>query len=119
MSWLRLAWRLAALGSLTFWAFLCLTFRLPFHREPRVRARFQDRVFQRWSIRALRVLGVRLDWDHQPPPGAYFLVANHQSYLDIPLIASRVPCSFVAKAEIADWPIAGHLCRSVDTLFIG
>lgn len=117
-TWLRLAWRLCALSSLTFLAFLALTFGLPWRREPRARARFQDGVFRWWSRRALRSLGVRLRWDQEPPQGAYFLVANHLSYLDIPVLASRVPCSFVAKAEIAGWPIAGHLCRSVDTLFI-
>lgn len=118
LSWLRLTWRLLAAGFVTFLAFLALTFGLPFRREPRARARYQDRVFQRWSVALLRVLGVRLAWDQPPPEGAHFLVSNHLGYLDIPVLASRIPCSFVAKSEIGSWPIAGPLCRSVDTLFI-
>ncbi len=47
-----------------------------------------------------------------------FLVANHVSWLDIPVIAAARPCHFLSKAEVARWPVIGWLARSVGTLFI-
>lgn len=45
-------------------------------------------------------------------------IANHSSYLDIPVLGSIVLGSFVAKGEIASWPVFGQLCRMQDTIFI-
>jgi len=45
-------------------------------------------------------------------------VANHQSYLDIPIIGSVIEGSFVAKAEIADWPYFGFLAKLQRSIFI-
>jgi 1-acyl-sn-glycerol-3-phosphate acyltransferase len=50
-------------------------------------------------------------------PGS-FLVANHISWIDIFIIDSRCPASFVAKAEIADWPLVGTLVARTGNLFI-
>src|SRR5215831_16115997 len=33
------------------------------------------------------------------------IVANHCSWLDIPVIASIAPVVFVAKSEVAGWPV--------------
>ena len=45
-------------------------------------------------------------------------VANHTSYLDIVILGSLVPGSFVAKAEIAGWPFFGFLAKLQRTVFI-
>ncbi len=45
-------------------------------------------------------------------------VANHQSYLDIPILGSVIEGSFVAKAEIADWPYFGALAKLQRSIFI-
>jgi 1-acyl-sn-glycerol-3-phosphate acyltransferase len=45
-------------------------------------------------------------------------VCNHTSYLDITVLASVIPGSFVAKAEIADWPFFGLLAKLQRTVFI-
>ncbi|MFT5733513.1 MAG: 1-acyl-sn-glycerol-3-phosphate acyltransferase [Planctomycetota bacterium] len=50
--------------------------------------------------------------------GAYLLVANHLSYVDIPLLLSRLDARFLAKSEIAGWPVLGFLARSTGTLFV-
>ena len=46
------------------------------------------------------------------------LVANHISWLDIFVINAAHPCRFIAKSEIADWPVAGSLASNVGTIFI-
>ncbi len=55
------------------------------------------------------------------PPGkgeAGLIVANHVSWLDIPVIGAVGPLSFVAKAEVATWPAIGFLSKVQRTLFI-
>ena len=47
-----------------------------------------------------------------------FFVANHTSYLDIPVLGSLIPASFVAKAEVASWPLFGFLAKMQNTVFI-
>ncbi|HEU0118431.1 MAG TPA: lysophospholipid acyltransferase family protein [Alphaproteobacteria bacterium] len=47
-----------------------------------------------------------------------FFVSNHTSYLDVPILGSVIPASFVAKAEVRGWPIIGMLCARQRTVFI-
>ena len=44
--------------------------------------------------------------------------ANHSSYLDIPVLGSLIPAAFVAKAEVAHWPLFGILAKLQHTVFI-
>lgn len=46
------------------------------------------------------------------------LVSNHVSYLDIPVLGSVVPVSFIAKAEVAQWPGYGWLAKLQRTVFV-
>jgi 1-acyl-sn-glycerol-3-phosphate acyltransferase len=47
-----------------------------------------------------------------------FIVANHVSWLDIPVIHSFKLAGFVAKAEIAKWPFLGWAVKNGETVFI-
>lgn len=46
------------------------------------------------------------------------LAANHTSWLDIPILSSVIPCSFVAKSEVGTWPFFGTLARLQQTVFV-
>lgn len=46
------------------------------------------------------------------------LVANHVSWLDIPVLSSVAPLSFVAKKEVAGWPFIGWLAKLQRTVFV-
>jgi 1-acyl-sn-glycerol-3-phosphate acyltransferase len=50
------------------------------------------------------------------PPTLF--VSNHVSYLDIMVLGSLIGGSFVAKAEIARWPLFGWLARLQRTVFV-
>ncbi|MBI2235696.1 MAG: 1-acyl-sn-glycerol-3-phosphate acyltransferase [Magnetospirillum sp.] len=50
--------------------------------------------------------------------GPALLVANHASYLDVVVLGALVPTVFVAKAEVAGWPVFGYLARIAKTAFI-
>ncbi len=45
-------------------------------------------------------------------------VSNHLSYLDIPAIGSIIKGSFVAKKDVASWPVFGFLSKLQQTAFI-
>lgn len=78
------------------------------------------RTFPHWYHRCLcRLLGVRIHVtgalaEDRP----VLLVANHVSWLDIPVLSAVAPVSFVAKREVAGWPLAGTLARLQRTVFI-
>jgi 1-acyl-sn-glycerol-3-phosphate acyltransferase len=46
------------------------------------------------------------------------IVCNHASYLDILVLGSRFKVNFVAKSDVAGWPVFGLLCRLGGTIFI-
>jgi 1-acyl-sn-glycerol-3-phosphate acyltransferase len=73
---------------------------------------------QRWCRRFLGILGVELTVTGSPVDAPVFLVSNHVSWLDIPLIASQRHLYFLSKAEVGDWPLIGTLARAMGTLFI-
>lgn len=50
--------------------------------------------------------------------GACLITANHTSWLDIPIMASLQPSSFVAKSEVAGWPFFGTLAKLQQTVFV-
>lgn len=68
----------------------------------------------------LWLFSVRVTQSGTPPAlGEPALVlANHVSWLDIIAIGSLRPLSFVAKSEIAGWPVIGTLAALQRTLFI-
>jgi 1-acyl-sn-glycerol-3-phosphate acyltransferase len=45
-------------------------------------------------------------------------VSNHLSYLDIIILGSLIPGRFIAKSEVANWPIFGFLSKITRTIFI-
>ncbi|HLL87714.1 MAG TPA: lysophospholipid acyltransferase family protein [Tepidisphaeraceae bacterium] len=53
--------------------------------------------------------------EHVPERGGVLLVANHQSFLDPPLVSGRLnrPVSFMAKSELFTNPLFAKLIRSL------
>ena len=45
-------------------------------------------------------------------------VSNHVSYLDVFVLGSVLRGSFVAKSEVASWPVLGKLAKLQNTLFL-
>jgi len=66
-----------------------------------------------------RILGVRITTvgqrtEEQP----LLIVANHTSWLDICVITAVAPVVFVAKREVATWPIVGLLAKLQRSVFV-
>jgi 1-acyl-sn-glycerol-3-phosphate acyltransferase len=116
MPWLRKARRLAAL-----WPHLllgaCLAAALLRHSPPDAQGR-RAAVVSWWNRRLCRILAVRLTVQGCLPQAPVFIVANHVSWLDIPVLASILPCTFVAKTEVRGWPLVGWLAARAGALFV-
>lgn len=75
-------------------------------------------VLRQWARGTLRILGIRLKIEGQPPARPFLLVSNHVSYIDpICFLAAAAPV-FVAMSEISGWPLIGFLVRTTGNTFI-
>jgi 1-acyl-sn-glycerol-3-phosphate acyltransferase len=67
----------------------------------------------------LRIIGIKLDIRGEMSRAHPTLfVSNHGSYIDITVLGSIIPGSFVAKAEVASWPFFGLLAKLQRSVFI-
>ncbi|MDB5930843.1 MAG: lyso-ornithine lipid acyltransferase [Polaromonas sp.] len=74
---------------------------------------------QAWSLALLGHAGISLEVRGQPPAGGpVLLVANHISWLDIPVMHAARYCRFVSKSDVRDWPLIGTLATAAGTLYI-
>lgn len=94
------------------------TFILPFL------TRVSRRELQRhWSRELLGILGMQLevagaDRTVREVIAGELLVANHVSWLDVFVINSLAPATFVCKSEVRRWPVIGTLCARTGTIFL-
>ena len=72
-----------------------------------------------WIALMCRLLGLRVVVDGIPSQVRPTLfVCNHVSYLDIIALNGLIDTLFVAKHEVAGWPILGWLAKARRTVFI-
>ena len=78
------------------------------------------RRFPHWYHRQVcRLLGIRLQIEGQVVPDKpVLLIANHTSWLDIPVLSAVAPLSFVAKKEVGTWPFVSTLARLQRSVFV-
>lgn len=67
---------------------------------------------------SLWLMGIRWRRHGQPMKGGGAIVSNHGSWLDIFALNAADRIYFVAKAEVASWPVIGWLARATGTAFI-
>jgi 1-acyl-sn-glycerol-3-phosphate acyltransferase len=79
--------------------------------------RYDHLMIRWWSGTLLRIFGIAVVRRGEPEPGAVLLVANHRSWLDIELIHSQRAACFVAKSEIASWPVVGWVAARGGTIY--
>src|SRR3546814_19058 len=73
-----------------------------------------------WSRVLMRLCGVAVRIKGEPKrSGPVLWVANHVSWVDIFVLNSIRPTSFVAKSDIRRWPVLGWLVAGAGTVFIG
>ena len=79
--------------------------------------RLDHRAVRAWSGGLMRVFGMRMCRVGTPMRGGVMFVANHVSWIDIVALHSQRMMGFVAKREIAGWPVVGWLAARGETIF--
>lgn len=107
-------------AGMFLWGLLVVSLILPaLHGLGERRARrWRERIVLNWNRTVCRLLNLRIRVSGHRDPAARLTVANHVSWLDIIALGSLQPLVFVAKAEVADWPVMGRLARGIGTVFI-
>jgi 1-acyl-sn-glycerol-3-phosphate acyltransferase len=71
-----------------------------------------------WGRGMLRILGIKLRVEGDPPPPGSFVGCNHVSWVDILALGAPYPSTFVAKKEVRDLPLFGFLFKCAGTQFL-
>jgi len=119
MSYFRATWRALLIVALTLLSATILVLTAPFKLvAPAWQLRARNWVFRTWGRNFCRITGMRLEIRGPIPEGSFFLISNHSSYMDIPLLGSAVDAAFVGKADLRKWPLLGQIFGIADTIFI-
>ena len=111
---LRAGWRLLRLLLHALWGLWLVAWRFPRLSPDEQQARVQA-----WSLGLLACAGITLRVQGRPARnGPALLVANHHSWLDIPVLHAARYCRFISKSDVQDWPIVGTLATAAGTLYI-
>lgn len=98
-------------------------FTLPLMPVQAAFLRFSPRLarsFPNWYHRNVcRLLGIRFTIEGELACNRpVLLVSNHTSWLDIPVLSTVAPVSFIAKKEVGEWPFVSSLARLQRSVFV-
>lgn len=115
MTRLRTIFRLLCLGGCLLYGMAEMFFLFPFYSRAR-----KLRAIQLWSLRVLASCGLRLRvCGALPETGrGQMMICNHISWLDIMAINAAFPGRFVAKDDVAKWPVVGYLATQAQTVYV-
>ena len=79
-------------------------------------------LIQYWAKRLLRILRIKITLSGEVlkflSKDTYLIVSNHISWLDIPVIFSLKPITFVSASDVKTWPIIGMLAKISGAIFV-
>ena len=82
----------------------------------------QEKIIQFWCKRLLSIFEIKVEVQGLNSflynQKQYLMVANHISWMDIIVIQSIKPSIFVAKSDVASWPLFGWVAQMTGTIFI-
>lgn len=79
---------------------------------------FLTRSWGRTMVRLLNIRCTLITTSNANRPAPCFALCNHISYLDIIVVASAFPSLFVAKSDVARWPLLGLMAKAGGTIFV-
>ena len=82
----------------------------------------QEKIVKYWCIKLLSIFKIKVELNGEEAflfnQKKYLIVSNHISWLDIIVIQSIKPSIFVAKSDVASWPLFGWVAHMTGTIFI-
>lgn len=92
---------------------------LPFHLLFLAAApKLANKIAYLWHFMARWVVGISVTIYGSPQPGPVLYLSNHVSWMDIVVLSRAAPLSFVAKADVAGWPVFSWLAKWQRTIFV-
>jgi 1-acyl-sn-glycerol-3-phosphate acyltransferase len=109
----------AAAVTTAFFAAIPVIARLVLPGRGRTVGRVGVSACRAWGRAMCAILSIRREVSGPVPgEGVFIVAANHLSYLDIVVLGSLYPSVFLAKSEIASWPLFGWIARGAGTIFV-
>jgi 1-acyl-sn-glycerol-3-phosphate acyltransferase len=73
-----------------------------------------------WAFGTVKIIGIKITGGGNTPyvEKNAMVIANHISWLDIPILYTEHSVSFIGRAEMKKWPIISLLIKSGGTIFI-
>jgi lyso-ornithine lipid O-acyltransferase len=107
-------------ASFILLGFLCLTLPLMAVQFILIAFKFRAAHLLPWYYHRIlcRLLGVSVTVEGSLPDVTALLVSNHVSWLDIPILSSVMPLSFIAKREVGGWPLFGWMAKLQRCVFV-
>jgi 1-acyl-sn-glycerol-3-phosphate acyltransferase len=104
------------LATAVLWTLLCIPVQSALLALPgRAKARFPILYFRTLCfLLGLRVQVIGRPSQHRP----VLFVANHSSWLDIPVLGAVLEAAFVSKVEVGTWPVIRTVARLGRTVFV-
>lgn len=82
--------------------------------------RFQGPIARLWFRSVVRIFNIKVTIVNKRSLSKKqkIFLSNHISYMDIPILGAYFNCFFIAKSDIAGWPIFGILSKLAGTIFV-
>lgn len=92
-------------------------------KQPEKRAKFIHNVTYKWAKFVLKMSGAKVSvygTENVPQDETVLFIGNHQSNFDIPLLLASIdkPKGFIAKAELASWPLISTWMKYIRCVFM-
>jgi len=112
---IRFIFRLLCIAGCLLYGMAEMFFLFPFYSSKR-----KLRAIQLWSLHVLTSCGMKLQTFGTPPQEGrgQMLISNHISWLDIMAVNGAFPGRFVAKDDVAKWPVVGYLATQAQTVYV-
>lgn len=78
----------------------------------------QTTLIRFWARVVARIAGIRVTVRGTPPTPPFIQVSNHLTYIDMVMMWAQLGCSFVSRADLAQWRVMGPMSKNLNTLFI-
>ncbi len=75
-------------------------------------------IFEFWKKVTNWFMGLEIEIQGNIPDQPAIIMPNHRSYVDVMLLPSKIPLVYVAKAEVAKWPVIGWGANAMHTVWV-